>query len=108
MLIWGQAPFFNICHIGLSAEVVTNVELRGLAPNQHLLKSDAEAEVETGVAFAGPGDVQREAQDGQVEIRAAADATVKSFLILEFLAERVRRPRVHERFDTEPADRQRG
>src|SRR5687768_3223977 len=101
MLIRGQAPFFNICHKRLSAEVVTDVELRGLSPNQHLLKSDAEAEVETGVAFTGAGDVQREAQHGQVEIRAGADAAVKSFLILQFLAERVGRARVHERFDTE-------
>ena len=35
MLIWGQAPFFNICHNRVVDQVVTNVEKRGLAPNQH-------------------------------------------------------------------------
>jgi len=35
MLNWGQAPFFNICHDWVFAEVMTNVEKRGLSPNQH-------------------------------------------------------------------------
>src|SRR5687768_4799803 len=35
MLHWGQAPFFNICHDWVFAEVMTNVEKRGLSPNQH-------------------------------------------------------------------------
>ena len=53
MLIWGQAPFFNICHETLRNQVCSistmveevscnpqkvrtqNVEKRGLTPNQH-------------------------------------------------------------------------
>ena len=34
MLIWGQAPLFNIFRIRSIAEVVTDVEMRGLSPNQ--------------------------------------------------------------------------
>jgi hypothetical protein len=35
MLNWGQAPFFNIFHLWSTAEDVTDVEMRGLAPIQH-------------------------------------------------------------------------
>ena len=35
LLKWGQAPFYNIFHNWTSAEDVTNVEKRGLAPFQH-------------------------------------------------------------------------
>ena len=70
-----------------------------------LFEGDAQPEVEARVAAARSGDVERQADDGQVQVDAAADAAIDEVLVREFVADAVDRARVDERLDAKSADR---
>src|SRR5688572_27728720 len=68
-----------------------------------LFEGDAHPEVEAGVAVDRSGDVERQADDGQVQVGAAADAALEG-LVGQFLAGAVNRSPVDEGLDAETAD----